>query len=64
MVRGLEHLSYEDKLRELSLLNVDKRRLQGDLTVAFQCLRGAYQQEGTNFSHCLIVTVQGRMALN
>ena len=30
MIRQLEHLSYEDRLREL-----EKRRIQGDLTAAF-----------------------------
>ena len=43
MIRGLEHLPYKERLRELLLFS--NRRNQGDLNVAFQHLKGAYKKD-------------------
>ncbi|GAB0182812.1 hypothetical protein GRJ2_000746500 [Grus japonensis] len=46
MIGGLEHLSYEDRLRELVLFGLEKRRLWGHLIAAFQYLEDTYKKAG------------------
>ena len=38
IIRGLEHLSYKERLRELGLFSLQKRRLRRNFTEAFQYL--------------------------
>lgn len=59
MTKGLDHLSFEERLRELSLFSLEKRQLRGCLTKVQSVFISGFQDDRLESLQQCPVTEQG-----
>jgi len=61
MIKGLEHLSYEERLSNLDVFSLEKRKPRGDLIDVHKYLKCGSQRDMANLP---VGTGQGEMAVS
>ena len=55
IIQGMEHLSYEDRMRALGLFSLEKRRLLSGLRVALQYLKGDCKKRTDSLAGSVVI---------
>lgn len=50
MIKGLEHLLYEERLGKLVLLSLEKRRVEGGILCMYKSLKEQFKEMGVRLS--------------
>lgn len=60
MIKGLDNLFYEERLKELGHFSLEKKRLRADLIKVSQYLKGSYKEDrGSVFTTCHMERTRG-----